>query len=111
MSNRLYLIGGAGKTNEYDKSTSSVKDVDVWNEEHLRWEYKTEMSIPRHGHSVAYVGTQLLIIGGVTTVYMRALSNTECYCTNRGKMTMVHRIGNTPKTFTGQYHLVSTIFH
>lgn len=85
MSDRLYLIGGAGKIKIKDKTTSSVKEIDIWNEDTREWEYKTEMAIPRHGHCVAYLGTQILIIGGVTTVYMRALSNTECYCTSRGE--------------------------
>nr|XP_022918626.1 uncharacterized protein LOC111427625 isoform X3 [Onthophagus taurus] len=99
MSDKLYLIGGAGKTNDRDKTTSSVKEIDLWNEELREWECKTEMSIPRHGHCVAYLGTQILIIGGVTTVYMRALSNTECYCTSRG--TWVRGIACLPTTLSG----------
>lgn len=42
------------------------------------------MSMPRHGHALAYLGTQLIIIGGVTTIYMRALNNVESYCCERG---------------------------
>ncbi|KAK9732272.1 Kelch motif [Popillia japonica] len=99
MSDRLYLIGGAGKIKIKDKTTSSVKEIDIWNEDTREWEYKTEMAIPRHGHCVAYLGTQILIIGGVTTVYMRALSNTECYCTSRG--TWVRGIACLPTTLSG----------
>lgn len=30
-------------------------------------------------------GDQLLIIGGVTTVFMKTLNNVECYCCDIGK--------------------------
>ncbi|KAJ8945183.1 hypothetical protein NQ314_009296, partial [Rhamnusium bicolor] len=83
MSDRLYIIGGAGKTSERDKSTTSVGDIDVWDGNRFEWRNVTEMHIPRHGHSVAYLGTQILITGGVTTTYRRALSNTECFCSQR----------------------------
>ncbi|KAJ8967804.1 hypothetical protein NQ317_013592 [Molorchus minor] len=36
------------------------------------------MHIPRHGHAVAYLGTQIFVTGGVTTIYRRALSSIEC---------------------------------
>lgn len=87
MSDRVYLIGGAGKkTDDYEKGeTASVATVDAWDVNNAEWRSLTEMAIPRHGHSVAYLGTQILIVGGVTTIYMRALSNTECFCCQRGK--------------------------
>lgn len=84
MSNKLYLIGGAGKLSTKDKTTTSLSTIDVWNDKMEEWEKISDMTIPRHGHAVAYLGTQILIIGGVTTVYMRALSNIECFCGNRG---------------------------
>lgn len=84
MSNHLYLIGGAGKLSSKNKTTTSLASIDLWDEKRREWEKISEMTIPRHGHAVAYLGTQILIIGGVTTVYMRALSNIECFCGNRG---------------------------
>jgi Kelch motif len=84
MSDQLYLIGGAGKIDDKQKTTTSCADIDIWDYKTMEWKHHTDMAIPRHGHSVAYLGTQILIIGGVTTVYMRSLSNAECYCTERG---------------------------
>lgn len=84
MSNKLYLIGGAGRMHAKDKTTTSLASIDLWNSNVKEWEKISEMTIPRHGHAVAYLGTQILIIGGVTTIYMRALSNIECFCGSRG---------------------------
>ncbi|CAK1581741.1 unnamed protein product [Parnassius mnemosyne] len=84
MNDKLYIIGGAGKISEKDKTPSSVGAIDVWDWKERVWKQETELSIPRHGHALAYLGTQLIIIGGVTTIYMRALSNVESFCCERG---------------------------
>ncbi|XP_045532147.1 uncharacterized protein LOC123719519 isoform X4 [Pieris brassicae] len=84
MNDKLYIIGGAGKMSDKDKTPSSVGAIDVWDWKERQWKQETEMSIPRHGHALAYLGTQLIIIGGVTTIYMRALSNVESFCCERG---------------------------
>ncbi|XP_026329412.1 uncharacterized protein LOC113237250 isoform X2 [Hyposmocoma kahamanoa] len=84
MNDKLFIIGGAGKISEKDKTASSVGAIDVWDWKDRDWKLETEMSIPRHGHALAYLGTQLIIIGGVTTIYMRALSNVESFCCERG---------------------------
>ncbi|XP_050345745.1 uncharacterized protein LOC126770390 [Nymphalis io] len=84
MNDKLYIIGGAGKISSKDKTASSVGAIDVWQWKERQWKLETEMSIPRHGHALAYLGTQLIIIGGVTTIYMRALSNVESFCCERG---------------------------
>ncbi|CAF4938027.1 unnamed protein product [Pieris macdunnoughi] len=84
MNDKLYIIGGAGKISDKDKTPSSVGAIDVWDWKERQWKQETEMSIPRHGHALAYLGTQLIIIGGVTTIYMRALSNVESFCCERG---------------------------
>lgn len=83
MNDQLYIIGGAARSGDRDRSTISISAVDVWDPRDRQWKLKTEMNIPRHGHTVAYLGTQILILGGVTTVYMRTLSNIECYCCDR----------------------------
>ncbi|XP_025837329.1 uncharacterized protein LOC108745208 isoform X2 [Agrilus planipennis] len=82
-SNCLFIIGGAGKIDGSNKSTS-VPTIDVLDPNVMEWHHLTDMSIPRHGHAIAYLGTQIFVIGGVTTLYMRALSNIECYCSQRG---------------------------
>ncbi|CAG4988814.1 unnamed protein product [Parnassius apollo] len=84
MNDKLYIIGGAGKISEKDKTPSSVGAIDIWDWKERVWKQETELSIPRHGHALAYLGTQLIIIGGVTTIYMRALSNVESFCCERG---------------------------
>ncbi|XP_041976877.1 uncharacterized protein LOC121731508 isoform X2 [Aricia agestis] len=83
MNDKLYIIGGAGKITDNDQTPSSVSAVDVWDWGTREWRLETEMSIPRHGHALAYLGTQLIIVGGVTTIYMRALNNVESFCFER----------------------------
>lgn len=92
MSNKLYLIGGAGRIHAKDKTTTSLASIDLWNSSLKEWKKISEMTIPRHGQAVAYLGTQILIIGGVTTIYMRALSNIECFCGSRGKIYLIINI-------------------
>lgn len=99
MNDKLYLIGGAGKMSDNERTTSSLGAIDIWDSKDREWKLQTELLIPRHGHSVAYLGTQILIIGGVTTVYMRALSNTECYCCERN--TWVRGLSPLPTTLSG----------
>ncbi|XP_072944216.1 uncharacterized protein [Epargyreus clarus] len=84
MNDKLYIIGGAGKISDKDKTPSSVSAIDVWDWRERQWKLETELSIPRHGHALAYLGTQIIIIGGVTTIYMRALNNVESFCCERG---------------------------
>ncbi|XP_062526465.1 uncharacterized protein LOC101738452 isoform X2 [Bombyx mori] len=84
MNDKLYIVGGAGKISEKEKTPSSVGAIDAWDWKERAWKLETEMSMPRHGHALAYLGTQLIIIGGVTTIYMRALNNVESYCCERG---------------------------
>jgi hypothetical protein len=85
MSDNLYLIGGAGPKYKEVKSICSVGNVDVWDTSDMTWKTILGLTIPRHGHTVAYIGTQIFIMGGVTTIYMRCLSNVECFCWKRSK--------------------------
>lgn len=85
MGERLYLIGGAGKSSDKDnQETISIGDIDMWDPKSVEWKTVTMMHIPRHGHSVARLGTQILVVGGVTTTYKKVLSNIECFCSQRG---------------------------
>ncbi|XP_064071769.1 uncharacterized protein LOC113399806 [Vanessa tameamea] len=99
MNDRLYIIGGAGKMSNKDKTASSVGAIDVWEWKERQWKLETEMSIPRHGHALAYLGTQLIIIGGVTTIYMRALSNVESFCCERGAW--IRGVATLPSPLSG----------
>nr|CAH7721510.1 unnamed protein product [Callosobruchus chinensis] len=99
MCDMLYAIGGAGKTPENKKNTTSLGSVDIWNDKKKCWQKITELNIPRHGHVVAYLGTQILVIGGVTTTYSRALSNVECFCSQRE--TWVRGIACLPTPISG----------
>nr|XP_032514162.1 uncharacterized protein LOC116767787 isoform X3 [Danaus plexippus plexippus] len=99
MNDKLYIIGGAGKISEKDKTPSSVGAIDVWDWKDRAWKLETEMSIPRHGHALAYLGTQLIIIGGVTTIYMRALSNVESFCCERGAW--IRGVSTLPSPLSG----------
>ncbi|CAK9823145.1 unnamed protein product [Anthophora retusa] len=82
LSDCLYLIGGASTT---ENATQSIDSVDIWDGNDCVWKKHATMSIARHGHSVGSIGDQLLIIGGVTTVFMKTLNTVECYCCNIGK--------------------------
>ncbi|CAH0721805.1 unnamed protein product, partial [Brenthis ino] len=99
MNDKLYIIGGAGKMSDKDKTPSSVGAIDVWDWKERKWKLETEMSIPRHGHALAYLGTQLIIIGGVTTIYMRALSNVESFCCERGAW--IRGVATLPSPLSG----------
>nr|XP_031840704.1 uncharacterized protein LOC116430545 [Nomia melanderi] len=77
VSDCLYVIGGAS-TNEI--AAHSIDSVDVWDADESDWRELAKMSIPRHGHTAGSIGEQLLIIGGVTTTFMKTLNSVECYC-------------------------------
>ncbi|VVC92653.1 unnamed protein product [Leptidea sinapis] len=85
MNDRLYIVGGAGKVNDKDKTPSSVGAIDVWDWKQRQWNQETEMSIPRHG--------------GVTTIYMRALSNVESFCCERAAW--IRGVANLPSPLSG----------
>ncbi|XP_063821915.1 uncharacterized protein LOC135071949 isoform X1 [Ostrinia nubilalis] len=99
MNDKLYIVGGAGKISDKDKTSSSVGAIDVWDWKDRDWKLETEMSIPRHGHALAYLGTQLIIIGGVTTIYMRALNNVESFCCERGAW--IRGVATLPSPLSG----------
>ncbi|CAH0406392.1 unnamed protein product [Chilo suppressalis] len=99
MNDRLYIIGGAGKISDKEKTASSVGSIDVWDWKDREWKPQTDMSIPRHGHALAYLGTQLIIIGGVTTIYMRALNNVESYCCERSAW--IRGVATLPSPLSG----------
>lgn len=84
IAEKIYIIGGAGRLSNKEKINNSISSIDVWDEEQSKWRQVNELKIPRHGHALAYLGTQILVIGGVTTIYGRALNNIECFCTERG---------------------------
>ncbi|XP_076674694.1 uncharacterized protein LOC143372435 [Andrena cerasifolii] len=82
VSDCLYVIGGASTT---ENGTQSTNSIDIWDGNESVWKEQANMSIARHGHSTGSIGDQLLIIGGVTTVFMKTLNSVECYCCDIGK--------------------------
>lgn len=56
MNDTLYYIGGAGRVSEKERTTSSCNAIDIWNLKEKEWKLHFAMSIPRHGHAVAYLG-------------------------------------------------------
>ncbi|XP_065155691.1 uncharacterized protein [Atheta coriaria] len=99
INNNLYVIAGAGRNSSMLTNTVSLSSVDIWNTQTNTWEEHAQMEVARHGHTTAYLGTQMLIIGGVTTVYMRSLSSIECFCTSRG--TWIRGMSSLPNCLTG----------
>ncbi|XP_022820126.1 uncharacterized protein LOC111352043 isoform X3 [Spodoptera litura] len=99
MNDKLYIVGGAGKVSDKEQTVTSVGAIDVWDWKLRKWRQETEMSMPRHGHALAYLGTQLIIIGGVTTIYMRALNNVESFCCERGAW--IRGVATLPSPLSG----------
>uniref|UniRef100_A0A161M618 Kelch-like protein 40b isoform x4 n=1 Tax=Triatoma infestans TaxID=30076 RepID=A0A161M618_TRIIF len=64
----LHIIGGAVVKNDELISTDSI---DVWDDRQGKWKLKANMAVPRHGHVVALLGSQMLMIGGSTTKYVK----------------------------------------
>lgn len=56
----LYVIGGAGRKSERDQNTASIGTIHAWNEEAQEWSLRTELAIPRHNHSVSYLGKSFI---------------------------------------------------
>ncbi|XP_058791970.1 uncharacterized protein LOC131664688 [Phymastichus coffea] len=79
VADRLFIIGGASETCT-KSSIESVGYIDVWDVSRCSWQRYTQLRTARHGHAVSSIGNQLLVMGGVTTKYTKALKSVECYC-------------------------------
>lgn len=97
LKGNLYLAGGASKRSS--TAATSTPSIDIWDERNKEWKLKTEMSIPRHNHSVAFVGSQMVILGGTTTMSMRCVTTVESWCVNRG--TWIRGIASLPAPLIG----------
>lgn len=51
------------------------------------------------GHIITGVNNLIYILGGVTTIYMRALSNVESYCCERGAW--IRGVASLPTLLSG----------
>lgn len=82
---KIYLIGGAAQTDSSNVDKMySVSDLDVLDlAEKKEWRSVSELAHPRHGHTASILSTQILIIGGVTTVYKKPVKSVECWCFKR----------------------------
>lgn len=89
IGDSLYVIGGAARTSGRDAAlgiTESIGSVDVWDCKTFVWRRHGEIDIPRHGQALGSIGDQILVIGGLTTLYMGSLRSVECYCCRTGKI-------------------------
>lgn len=81
---KIYLIGGAASDSSNVDKMYSVSDLDVLElADRKEWRCVSELAQPRHGHSASMLSTQILIIGGVTTVYKKPVKSVECWCCKR----------------------------
>ncbi|XP_063983605.1 uncharacterized protein LOC135165826 isoform X1 [Diachasmimorpha longicaudata] len=85
MFDKLYLIGGAGRSLKKSGITESIDTIDVWDPELRIWRDFSKMTTGRHSHSTGSIGDQLIIIGGLTTIFMKTLKTIECFCFERSK--------------------------
>ncbi|CAB0009089.1 unnamed protein product, partial [Nesidiocoris tenuis] len=79
--NQLFLVGGVANENG---GIVSNDHVDVWNEECASWRLKGHIDVPRHGHTVAFIGSFMVLLGGVTTKNIEKLSQVEAFCVKTG---------------------------
>ncbi|KAF7988790.1 hypothetical protein HCN44_007100 [Aphidius gifuensis] len=100
VSDRLYIIGGAGRPQPDQSITESVDSIDVWDPIHRTWREFTKMDIARHSHSTSSIGNQLMIIGGVTTVFMKTLETVECFSSDNDD-TWIKNIASLPNPISG----------
>ncbi|KAJ8680016.1 hypothetical protein QAD02_015803 [Eretmocerus hayati] len=58
ISNRLFIIGGAGETTSEDgnNNVESIGSIDVWDAKECTWQNQANISIARHGHTVSSIG-------------------------------------------------------
>ncbi|XP_073985240.1 uncharacterized protein isoform X2 [Rhodnius prolixus] len=92
----LHIIGGAIVKNDELISTDSI---DVWDDRQGKWKLKANMAIPRHGHVVAVLGSQMLMIGGSTTKYVKSLNQVDSWCMKTG--TWNRQISSLPVPVVG----------
>lgn len=96
----MYVIGGASKTSTNGNGiTESIDSVDVWDQKERLWRQHGELSIARHGHAVGSVGDQLLVIGGLTTIYKKSIKSVECYCCQSAKT--IKGVASLPYALSG----------
>lgn len=55
ISDRMYIIGGAGKSEQNQSLPESVDCIDVWDPVHRVWQEFTKMNIARHSHSASII--------------------------------------------------------
>lgn len=97
---KLYIIGGASQTDATNtQKMYSVSDLDVLVSNEKEWKFITELVVPRHAHSASVLSSQILIIGGVTTVYKRTLKSVECWCFDR--QAWIKGVSGLPATILG----------
>ncbi|KAK6176781.1 hypothetical protein SNE40_015015 [Patella caerulea] len=79
----LYLCGGASSSYPAakDGTFSSVGLIEMFDPGKNKWEFKAEMSLPRHHHGIAVIGTKIFLVGGMSTTNFKTLKSVECFDT------------------------------
>ncbi|XP_011308672.1 uncharacterized protein [Fopius arisanus] len=99
MFDTLYIIGGAGRSLKNVTMTESIDTIDVWDPELRTWREFSKITIGRHSHSTGSIGNQLLVIGGLTTIFMKTLRTVECFCFERSRW--IRGVATLPYALSG----------
>ncbi|KAF6206194.1 hypothetical protein GE061_017423 [Apolygus lucorum] len=73
----LFLVGGITSENG---GIASNDHIDVWDSETGVWKLKGNIDLPRHGHSVAFLGSLMILMGGVSTTNVKGLNQVDSLC-------------------------------
>lgn len=83
QSSEYYLLGGAATKPTLTNTTAVYNQVWLYDTLTDSWSSATPMSTPRYGHTAAYVGGQICVIGGLDN-NAALLTNGECWTPGGG---------------------------
>ncbi|HFE66774.1 MAG TPA: hypothetical protein ENJ93_05890 [Chloroflexi bacterium] len=81
--NQYYLLGGASTKPTLTTTTAVHNQVWLYNIAGNSWSQPSAMLTPRYGHTAAYVGGQICVVGGLDDNNV-LLSNGECWTPGGG---------------------------
>ncbi|HID51727.1 MAG TPA: hypothetical protein EYP41_06800, partial [Anaerolineae bacterium] len=83
QNNEYYLLGGAAAKPTLTTTTAVSNQVWLYNVTTNSWSPAVSMSTPRYGHTAAYVGGQICVVGGLDG-NAALLPNGECWTPGGG---------------------------
>lgn len=83
QNNEYYLLGGASTKPTLTMTTAVHNQVWLYNIAGDSWSQPSTMLTPRYGHTAAYVGGQICVVGGLDDNNV-LLSNGECWTPGGG---------------------------